>query len=113
MTKKEEEILRKNLGVSEEEFERLKSEDINLEKIKKQRPAFVSTNTPIPAEKNPKFISTHDLPSDLPTQRYWDREKTQKKPAFVTSDIPNPEDVEAKKKRAEVMAEIKKQKEKK
>lgn len=78
-----------------------------------EKKTFVSTSKPIPPKKKSKIITTHDLPSDLPTQRYWDREKTMRKPAIVTGDVALSEGEEAKKKLDEVVAEIKKSKEEK
>lgn len=115
MTKKQEEILRKNLGLSTSEFERLKKEKVNFEEIKKERPAFVSTNRPIPPGEKSKILTTHDLDSEGKTkeQKYYDKEKTIPRPYFTTGDVALSEGEEATKKMKEVAAEIKKSKEKK
>jgi len=114
MTKKQEEKLRKNLGLSVEEFERIKKEKINLEEIEKERPAFVSTNSPIPPETKKSILTTRDLGPDgkLIEKRFWDAEKTMPKPTLVTGDVALSESEEGDKKRAEVMAEIKSKEEK-
>jgi len=82
---------------------------------KKEKQTFVSTSQGLPPKEKSKIITTHELDVEgkSEAQRFWDKEKTEKKPTLVTSDIPNPEDVEAKKKRDEIMAEIEKEKEKK
>jgi len=116
MNKMEEKILRKNLGLSEEEFERLKKEGVMPERKEQKRLSFVTTTKPIPPKEKSKIISTHDLNSNgklIREQRYWDKEKTMKKPAFVTSDVALSESEEGDLKRAEVMEEIKREKEKK
>ena len=69
-----------------------------------------------PLKKTKTFISTHQLDASgkiIPEQRYWDREKIEKKPTLVTSDVALSESEEGDKKRSEVMAEIKKSKEEK
>lgn len=77
------------------------------------REDVVTTGKPLAPGTKRKVLTTHDLPSDLPAQRYWDREKTMKKPSLVTGDVALSESEEGKKKRDEVMAEIKKSKEEK
>jgi len=83
--------------------------------IKTKKKTFVSTNRPRPPKKKSEVITTHDLNSDGKSieQRYWDKEKTMKKPTLVTGDVALSESEEGDQKRAEVMAEIKKEKEKK
>ncbi len=71
---------------------------------------IVTTTIPKPPKKKETFISTHQLDAEgkiIGEQRYWDQERTLRKPTLVTSDIPNPEDVAEKKKRDEIMAERK------
>ena len=82
---------------------------------KKEKQTFISTTIPKPLKKTKTFVSTHDLDSEgkSAAQRYWDKEKTMKKPAITTSDVALSESEEGDLKRAEVMAEIKKSKEKK
>lgn len=83
---------------------------------KKERGAFVSSNSPKPPGRKRNVITTHQLDSEgkiIPEQRFWDREKTMKKPTITTSDVALSESEEGDKKRAEVMAEIKKSKEEK
>jgi len=81
--------------------------------MKNEKRPFVSTTRPLPPTEKSKVLTTHDLPSDLPTQRYWDREKTLRKPVLVSGDVALSESEEGDQKRAEVIAEIKKSKEKK
>ena len=83
---------------------------------KMKEKTFVSTTRPVPPTEKSKVLTTHDLPSDLSkvvTERFWDKEKTMKKPAITTSDVALSESEEEKIRRDEIMAEIKKQKEKK
>jgi len=54
---------------------------------KKEKGAFVSTNTPLPPQKKSKILTTHDLP--------------------------DPADVEERRRRDAIMEEAKKEKEKK
>jgi len=77
-----------------------------LEESPHKRIVISTTKPPLPKTKG-KIITTRELNAEgkvIGEQRYWDEEKTMKKPALVTSDIPNPEDVEAKKKRDEIIA---------
>jgi len=78
-----------------------------------EKKTFVSTSRPLPPKKKSKILTTHDLSSDLPTQRFWDKEKTMKKPTLVTDDVALSESEEEKLRRDEIMADIKKSKEKK
>ncbi len=83
---------------------------------KSEKRPFVSTSTPVPPETKKRILTTHDLDADgkiIREQRFWDKEKTLPKPILVTGDVALSESEEGKKKRAEVMAEIKKSKEKK
>ncbi len=89
--------------------------DIEKHEDMTEKKPFVSTNRPRPPKKKSKILTTRDLDSEGKTaeQRFWDKEKTMKKPALVTGDVALSESEEGDKKRAEVMAEIKKKKEKK
>lgn len=82
--------------------------------MNEKKKMVVSTTRPLPPKEKSKIITTHDLPSDLPEQRYWDpKTKTMKKPTLVSGDVALSESEEGDRKRAEVMAEIAKSKEKK
>lgn len=80
-----------------------------------KKQTFVSTTIPKPPKKTKTFISTHQLDANGKSveQRFWDKEKTLKKPTLVTGDVALSESEEATKKIKEVTAEIKKSKEKK
>ena len=82
---------------------------------KKEKRTFVSTNTPIPPEMKKRVITTRELDASGKSaeQRYWDKEKAMKKPTLVTGDVSLGESEEQDKKRAEVIAEIKREKEEK
>jgi len=107
--KAKEDILKSGLSPQEKEDELQILED-------SQKRGFISTTKPRPPKKKETFISTHDLDSEgkiIGEQRFWDREKTMKKPTLVTGDVALSESEEGDQKRAEVIAEIKKEKEKK
>lgn len=76
----------------------------------REKGAFVSTTKPLPPKEKSKIITTHELPSNLKevvTERFWDKEKTLKKPTLVTGDVALSEGEEAKKKLDEVVADKK------
>lgn len=71
---------------------------------------IITTTKKIPLNER-KIITTHDLPSDLNVmkdQRYWDKEKTQKKPSLVTGDVDLSESEEEKIRRDKITAKRKK-----
>ena len=85
------------------------------QKVKQVKKEIVTTTIPKPAKKTKTFISTHQLNAEGKSkeQRFWDKEKTIRKPILVSGDVSLSESEEGDKKRAEVMEEIKKSKEKK
>lgn len=75
---------------------------------------IVTTNSPRSPKEKAKIVTTHELGTDLKTkeQRFWDKEKTMKKPSLVTGDVALSESEEGDLKRKQVIAEIEKSKEK-
>jgi len=106
--KTKEDILKSDLSPEEKEIELQILED-------SKKRGFISTTKARPPKKKETFISTHDLNSEGKSieQRYWDRQKIEKKPAITTSDVALSESEEEKIRRDGIMAEIKKEKEKK
>ena len=73
MNKMEEEILRKNLGLGVEEFERLKKEGVVPERKEQKRLSFVTTTKPITPGVKRKILSTHDLNANGKITKYTNK----------------------------------------
>lgn len=107
--KTREDIEKSSLSEEEKEIE------LEIFDQSQKKRVIVTTSIPLPPGEKAKIITTHELPSDLSkvkTERFWDKEKTMKKPTLVTSDVALSESEEGDLKRAEVIAEIEKEKEK-